>query len=270
MSYFFNNEQNRQRIIRIIRFSGILPFLEKLRMIKYQHISKMKNNEFIKANPSLKYPPLELMHDAYAHCDYQYYYITGNQTADFIINICNNFFKNDDITICEWGCGPARILQHIPLKRNFRQVIGTDYNQNTVDWCKSEFSSITFIKNNLTPPLLLDNHSIDFLYCISVFTHLSYNMQFEWIKEIKRVLKPGGVFLASFHGEKSVSKLLPEEKIIFNNGDLVVRDNVPEGSRIFSVYHPEKFIRLLFKDFQNVRKIDNTPLEQEVWIGSLI
>ena len=51
------------------------------------------------------------------------------------------------------------------------------------------------------PPVIVENHSFDFIYSISVFTHLNEKMQLEWLKELSRILKPNGFAIVSVHGE---------------------------------------------------------------------
>jgi ubiquinone/menaquinone biosynthesis C-methylase UbiE len=44
--------------------------------------------------------------------------------------------------------------------------------------------------------------SFDVVFAVSVFSHLDEKPQFGWLWEILRVLRPGGLFLASTHSEK--------------------------------------------------------------------
>jgi hypothetical protein len=41
------------------------------------------------------------------------------------------------------------------------------------------------------------------IYGISVMTHLTQGTQFAWLKEIRRVLKPGGICVLTTHGENA-------------------------------------------------------------------
>ncbi len=51
------------------------------------------------------------------------------------------------------------------------------------------------------PPLPFEDASLALVYSISVFSHLDEHHQDQWLGELRRVLKPGGVALLSVHGE---------------------------------------------------------------------
>ena len=88
------------------------------------------------------------------------------------------------------------------------------------------------VYNGSLPPLNISDHSVDVLYCVSVFTHLSENQHNAWLKEILRVLKPGDLFVGTFHGEKCRDRLLASELEAFNSGKLVVRGKIKEVKNI--------------------------------------
>jgi ubiquinone/menaquinone biosynthesis C-methylase UbiE len=118
----------------------------------------------------------------------------------------------------------------------------------------------------LRPPLNLEDNSVDILYCVSVFTHLSEELHFEWINEIMRVLKPGGVFIGTFHGDKTKHKLFSDELVKYEQGELVVRGNVYEGSKNFVAIHSDLFVRnKLLKEFTSVSQIQWPGFHQELY-----
>lgn len=55
--------------------------------------------------------------------------------------------------------------------------------------------------SELYPPLPYEDESFDAVFGLSVMTHLRRTCQLQWLREIKRVLRPGGVFLATIHGK---------------------------------------------------------------------
>jgi SAM-dependent methyltransferase len=64
--------------------------------------------------------------------------------------------------------------------------------------------------NGFEPPLDYADETFDLVFSISVFTHLDEAMQFGWLRELKRVTKPGGYLLLTVHGEH-VYRTLPDD-----------------------------------------------------------
>ena len=49
------------------------------------------------------------------------------------------------------------------------------------------------------PPLDYSDEMFDLVYAVSVFTHLSEEFQLPWLGELRRILKPNGVLLATVY-----------------------------------------------------------------------
>ena len=51
----------------------------------------------------------------------------------------------------------------------------------------------------ILPPLPLEDESFDLIWSISVFTHLTDN-SLPWLCELHRLLRPGGLLIATYMG----------------------------------------------------------------------
>ena len=104
-------------------------------------------------------------------------------------------------SILDFGCGCGRVIRYLrPAEK--QTVFGTDIDPECIEWCRQNLGNIaTFTVNAPQPPLAFPNESFDLVYGISVFTHLPEEMQFQWLEELARVLKKGGVLITSVHGE---------------------------------------------------------------------
>jgi SAM-dependent methyltransferase len=71
----------------------------------------------------------------------------------------------------------------------------------TVDWCREHIPGVDFTVNGAMPPLRWQDGHFDFVMAVSVFTHIPWKMQIGWLKELRRVLRPGGYLLATTHGD---------------------------------------------------------------------
>jgi SAM-dependent methyltransferase len=135
-------------------------------------------------------------------------YIDGGVTlACQIYSVFNEFSDlSKNITVLDWGVGSGRVA--VPLKRGFMHaanVIGRDVDKVNVEWCKANLSDIGVELCDFYPPLDLESSSVDMIYGISVMTHLTEGAQFAWLKELRRVLKTGGICILSTHGDYAVA-----------------------------------------------------------------
>lgn len=123
-----------------------------------------------------------------------------------------SFDINKVQSIMELGCGSARMIRHLRCIKNLK-LIGTDVNTSFVKWCQTNISGIDFHSNELSPPLsFLTDNSLDLVFAESVFTHIPLTLQASWIKELYRVLQPGGYLMISVLGEYHQNLMLSSEE----------------------------------------------------------
>jgi len=68
-------------------------------------------------------------------------------------------------------------------------------------------------------------------------------LQQPWMRELWRVLRPGGHLLITTQGEEYISKLSDAERARYRAGQIVVRYGQATGTNLCSVYHPEAYVR---------------------------
>jgi ubiquinone/menaquinone biosynthesis C-methylase UbiE len=66
--------------------------------------------------------------------------------------------------------------------------------------------------NRHAPPLNYQDESFDFIYGISVFTHLPEDMATLWLKELRRILRPDGLLVTSTLGSTDLQGLMSDDK----------------------------------------------------------
>ena len=101
----------------------------------------------------------------------------------------------------DFGCGAGRIS--IPLRRSgIEDLWGVDPDRGAIRWLRRRFGPERFSESPRRPPLAFPDGSFDVVLAVSIFTHLDEADQFSWLAEISRLLRPGGVLIASTHGRE--------------------------------------------------------------------
>ncbi len=156
--------------------------------------------------------------------------------------------------ILDFGCGCGRIVRHHAGLAG-PGVYGCDYNDELVSWCQENLPFAHFEVNQLAPPLPFERR-FDFIYALSVFTHLSESLQFAWIEHLRESLSPGGVLLFTTVGSRGAARLSPAERERFDRGELVVRFDESAGRNLCAVFHPAPFVRRMVEGLEVLETID--------------
>jgi SAM-dependent methyltransferase len=143
--------------------------------------------------------------------------------------------------ILDFGCGSGRIIRQWKFLET-PALFGCDYNAEAVAWCAANLSHARFTVNGPMPPLPYETASFDLVYAFSVFTHFTEPMQFAWIQEMARVIRPDGHLIISVHGPTWSTALAATECETFNRGQLVVRYASVAGTNLCAAFHPMPFI----------------------------
>jgi SAM-dependent methyltransferase len=196
------------------------------------------------APDGLPLPPPELVALVTGMPQVQPFYWSGLLGARCIKGLLNKngFDMTRFSTILDFGCGCGRVLRHWQTL-NGPRLFGTDYNPYLINWCRRAFPFAQFSTNDLSPPLAYADAQFDLVYTISIFTHLEASLQFSWITELSRVLKPGGILFLTVHGTTHTSSLPLAQQQQFAAGEMVVYSPELSGSNRCTAYHPEVYVR---------------------------
>ena len=263
------NYRTAHMFAKILKKTKLLRAVDYLLQSKNLIKNRKINRDFIFNHSNFPVPPAHLAFDAYGNIHWPSYYDSGVQHAFVIADILNQETITYNFRILEWGCGTGRIIRHLKnaLQHNV-ELYGADYNRESIEWNRHNIEGIHFVVNSLEPPFPFQPDFFNCVYAISVFTHLSEEMHFKWIKEIERVVKPDGLIIITTHGDLTTDRLLSHEKQLYDSCRLVVRGGVKEGKKWYLAYQPPKFVR---NEFLKALDILQTGLfnssQQDIWIA---
>lgn len=153
----------------------------------------------------LPYPPFELANrvlalpsddlDGYIHYEMQ-----GAETRDELLRLLPAGTSLEGKRLLDFGCGAGRTMRHFLAEARSGEVAGADIDARSVEWLNANLAPLRAVRCEVDPPLPFESGSFDFAWAVSVFTHLSGNSA-EWLLELHRLLRPGGLLMASYMGE---------------------------------------------------------------------
>jgi hypothetical protein len=131
------------------------------------------------------------------------------------------------------------------------RVTGADVDPENVGWCRANLPGGSWDVVPLRPPTELPTAGYDLAFGVSVFTHLGEPEQFAWLEELRRVVRPGGLALMTFHGEASLvwSRLSAERYTELRRDGFCEQPNplydadLGEADYYRDVFHTAEYVR---------------------------
>ena len=167
-------------------------------------------------------PPQNLIYLIAQHRSPEIFLRTGEVSARQIRDMLNrNGVELERLNaILDFGCGVGRVIRQWKTLRG-PELYGTDYNPALIEWCQNHLTFARFECNTLAAKLGYEDEKFDFIYALSVFTHLPEDLGEAWLRELCRVLKPGGYLYLTTHGAHYFATRTPEEQARLARGELV-------------------------------------------------
>jgi SAM-dependent methyltransferase len=166
--------------------------------------------------------------------------------------------------VLDFGCGAGRILRHFLDEAEHGQFWGCDIDAASIDWMQANLvPPLNVFQCGEHPPLALADGSLDLVWAASVFTHLGSSWS-AWMLELRRILAPGGLLLASFIGEgTSVSEAADwdEDRIGMN----VIDGELPYAHGGAIVLHSRWWIRAHWGRAFEILSLDRARPGSQGW-----
>jgi len=254
----------------VLRQAGLLQAADWLHYLWVRIRNASANRAFLRQHPGFRTPPPHLAYDAHGSVDWHVYLDSGEKVAQKIGRLLVAHLDRLVSAYLEWGCGPGGVIRHIPkmLGENVK-VFGTDYNAETIAWCRETFQGITFVHNDIAPPLTFASSTFDCVSGLSVLSHLSEEMCSAWLAELARVTKAEGLVILTTKGDSQEYRLLPAERELLKSGRGVFRGKVREGKRMYDSILPKRYFESILPPSLDVVSYGANAMPeywQDLWV----
>ncbi|HJV19463.1 MAG TPA: methyltransferase domain-containing protein [Sediminibacterium sp.] len=237
---------------------------------RYQRLrNRRPNNRFRQQHPSLAIPPDRDLFETF-QLHYEKYFSDGKLAAAEIMHWYAAYRHTNHPSILDWGCGTGRVIQHIHVIAPEAVCHGCDSNNSRITWAGRHISHVRFSRA-AGIPLPYATNQFDLVYGISVLTHIDAAEQLQYIKELYRVLQPGGILILSTHGSNFTRQLSDRELEQYLRGAYTTAYS-QKGHRLICTYNHAFHFQQALSTYFNLREYydgkshPNKLGGQDLWI----
>jgi SAM-dependent methyltransferase len=99
--------------------------------------------------------------------------------------------------VLDFGCGWGRLIRFFRRDLVPSRLWGIDVSPEMIEICRRTDRWSRFEEVPPSGPTAFADGTFDLVYSFSVFSHFSEDMHIRWLEEIRRILRPGGLFVAT-------------------------------------------------------------------------
>jgi 2-polyprenyl-3-methyl-5-hydroxy-6-metoxy-1,4-benzoquinol methylase len=260
---------------RVIKALEVLGLRDAARFVR-SGVSLVQDGEFSaewRALRTIKHPsvlpPARLVYLVTGRVSRLNYHESGQRAKDHVLKILSEVQKlpEADVRILDFGCGCGRILRW--WADSPADMYGCDYNSDLVAWCEANLPFASVAVNALEPPTSYDAGYFDMIYAHSVLTHLIPQVQESWMREWARLLRNGGVLIATTLGPATCYE--PGEAQRLEADGVIVKSAQLNGENLCSVFNSEADIQTRLAVAADLtvmlcRANDMPDSGQDVWV----
>ncbi|HEV2773116.1 MAG TPA: class I SAM-dependent methyltransferase [Thermoleophilaceae bacterium] len=212
----------------------------------------------------LPLPPLQIAGRAGAldNADpYGHYERIGRLCRNAIVSRLPADWNWEGRTALDFGCGAGRVLRQFAPEADLCDFHGCDIDEPAIAWALEHLSPpFNLFLSREMPPLERPSASFDLIWATSVFTHLVHETWSSWMLELHRLLRPGGILMASYLGERQqwiLGEPWDDERVGMN----VIRagEDWARGGPV--VFHSEWWLRAHWDRAFEILSIEEEGLE---------
>lgn len=195
---------------------------------------------------------------------------------DLVERAVRNYGSEDFSTakILDWGCALGGVALML-AEEHRTKVYCADVDPRSLRWLSQFPDHAIPVQLGYEPTLPFADNEFDIIYGISVFTHIPPQSQSDYISELARISKPGGLVLLTFTShwalsEENTSNMpelpapekLSSEGIVFYKYPKNVLDHIGFGDNYEygRTYHSHDYIRELTSPYFEQAGIESPAL----------
>ena len=142
----------------------------------------------------------------------------GRSSREMILDLLPPGWTFAGKRVLDFGCGPGKVLRYFLAEAADGTFYGCDIDAPSIEWLERHLSPpLEVFVNEERPPLPFEDDRLDLVWAMSVFTHI-VDAWSDWLVELRRILNPGGLLIASFLGRGVCEQLTGEPWVEDNFG----------------------------------------------------
>lgn len=134
---------------------------------------------------------------------------TGGSTyyADLVVDALESAGSRvtEGMRWLDFGCSSARVVRVLATAYPACEWHGCDPIADAIEWAGEHIEGVSFVRSPEAPPLPYEDERFDCVYAISIWSHFAAPAALAWLREMRRVLRPGGALVMSTHGYQTIA-----------------------------------------------------------------
>lgn len=202
--------------------------------------------------PASGLPPPMLRYRVHRAFDSASYLANGRRIARCLVDtLAAHGVALRNLVVLDFACGPGRVIGELASATESCELHGSDIDPEAIGWATENLPSVAqFALNTPATPTAYADGMFDVIYSVSLFTHLDAAAQDEWLDEMARLLKPGGLLLATTHGRSATGSCTAAELASLASDGFVYRtdrkgrfkvDGLPDFYQ--TTFHTVEYVR---------------------------
>ena len=110
----------------------------------------------------------------------------------------------DGRRVLDFGCSSGRVVRVLAAAYPGIDWHGSDPIPAAIEWAREHLPGIAFELGPEAPPLPYEDASFDAVFAISIWSHFSPSAAAAWLREMRRIVKPGAHLLLTTHGHTTL------------------------------------------------------------------